>query len=118
MTTQPTLATPGLDRHMAEVDAERQRQLARFGDQHHPDGTAITEDRERADRARHLCDSMTRLGLLTWRDILHEEVQEAFAESDPTLLRTELVQVAAVALAWISDLDSRTAAETETDGAR
>ncbi|MYX88439.1 MULTISPECIES: hypothetical protein [unclassified Streptomyces] len=108
MTTQPTLATPGLDRHMAEVDAERQRQLARFGDQHHPDGTGSTTDRKLADEARRHCDHTTRTGQLTWNDILTEEVCEALAESDPGLLRTELVQVAAVALAWISDLDSRT----------
>ncbi|MEU3260985.1 hypothetical protein ABZ694_24885 [Streptomyces albidoflavus] len=107
MTTQPTLATPGLDRHMVEVDAERQRQIARFGDQHHPDGTGSATDKERADAARRHCDHTTRTGQLTWNDILTEEVQEALAESDPTLLRTELVQVAAVALAWISDIDSR-----------
>ncbi|MFH9813437.1 hypothetical protein ACH4NI_35395 [Streptomyces olivaceus] len=108
MTTQPTLATPGLDQHMTEVDAERQRQLARFGDQHHPDGTGSTTDKERADEARRHCDHTTHTGQLTWNDILTEEVCEALAESEPGLLRTELVQVAAVALAWISDLDSRT----------
>ncbi|MER7068986.1 hypothetical protein ABT357_25480, partial [Streptomyces albidoflavus] len=100
-------ATPGLDRHMAEVDAERQRQLARFGDQHHPDGTGSATDKERADEARRHCDHTTRTGQLTWNDILTEEVCEALAESDLGLLRAELVQVAAVALAWISDLDSR-----------
>ena len=108
MSTQPTLATPGLDRHMVEVDAERQRQIARFGDQDHPDGTGSAIDRKRADEARRHCDHTTRTGRLTWNDILTEEGCEALAESDPDLLRTELVQVAAVALAWIFDLDSRT----------
>jgi hypothetical protein len=101
--------TEGLAGFVAEVDVERQRQLAKWGEQHHPDGTALTEDRERADRARHICDSMTRLGQLAWRDVLLEEVYEAFAESDPALLRAELVQVAALCAAWIADLDSRPA---------
>ncbi|MGW7350889.1 hypothetical protein [Streptomyces sp. NPDC054784] len=105
----PTLfTTPGVKAFAEDVDTERQRQLRKFGDQHHPDGTGLTEDRDRAARARHVCDSMARLGQLAWRDILHEEVQEAFAETDPDLLRAELVQVAAVCAAWIADLDSRT----------
>ncbi|AWL36543.1 hypothetical protein B9S66_30800 (plasmid) [Streptomyces sp. SM17] len=108
MTTQPTLATPGLDRHMVEVDAERQRQIARLSDQHHPDGTGSATDRKRADEARRHCDHTTRTGRLTWNDMLTEEVCEALAESDPNLLPTELVQVAAVALAWFFDLDGRT----------
>jgi hypothetical protein len=99
--------TEGLAGFVAEVDVERQRQLAKWGEQHHPDGTALTEDRERADRARHICDSMTRLGQLAWRDVLLEEVYEALAETDPAALRTELLQVAAVCAAWIADLDSR-----------
>jgi hypothetical protein len=103
--------TEGLAGFVAEVDVERQRQLAKWGEQHHPDGTALTEDRERADRARHICDSMTRLGQLAWRDVLLEEVYEALAESDPALLRAELVQVAALCAAWIADLDSRHATE-------
>lgn len=99
--------TPGLARHMVDLDQERQRQLAKFGEQYHPDGTSLTEDRERANSARHICQSMARMGQLTWRDILHEEVQEAFAEKDPALLRAELVQVSAVCAAWIADLDNR-----------
>lgn len=42
-----------------------------------------------------------------WRTILAEEVYEAFAETDPARLRHELVQVAAVAAAWVEDIDSR-----------
>lgn len=99
--------TPGVAQHMVDVDAERQRQLKKWGDQIHPDGTAISGDVERATSARHVCDVMAERGEVTWRDILHEEVQEAFAESDPGLLRTELVQCAAVIAAWIYDIDRR-----------
>jgi hypothetical protein len=45
-----------------------------------------------------------------WRDILAEEVAEAFAETDPDRLQTELIQAAAVVQAWIADLRSRPAA--------
>jgi hypothetical protein len=34
-------------------------------------------------------------------------VEEAFAESDPTKLRAELIQVAAICAAWIHDIDQR-----------
>jgi len=44
---------------------------------------------------------------VTWRDILYEEVLEAYVETDWSALRAELVQVAAVAVAWIEHLDRR-----------
>ena len=34
-----------------------------------------------------------------------EEVAEAFEEHDPARLRSELVQVAAVAVAWVEKID-------------
>jgi hypothetical protein len=46
-------------------------------------------------------------GTVTWWQILREEVFEASAEDDPAALRTELIQVAAVALKWIAALDVR-----------
>ncbi|MGY5127346.1 hypothetical protein [Streptomyces nigrescens] len=100
-------ASPGVKALAEDVDAERQRQLAKWGEQAHPDGTAITGDEERADRARHACQAMAEIGQVSWRDILNEEVQEAFAESDPEKLREELVQSAAVIAAWVLDLDRR-----------
>lgn len=88
-----------------EVSDERGQQDAQWGEQNHPNGTGILGDRERADSARHVCDVMFRSGMGTWRDILHEEVQEAFAEHDPAKLREELIQVAAVAVAWVESID-------------
>lgn len=45
----PTLfATSGVKDFAEAVDAERQAQLAKWGDQRHPDGTSITEDAVRA----------------------------------------------------------------------
>ncbi len=99
--------TPGLAQHMVEVDTERQRQLAKWGDQHHPDGTDLDAAASIADTARRECDEAFAAGHGTWAHILTEEVTEALAESDPKALRTELVQCAAVIQAWIADIDSR-----------
>jgi hypothetical protein len=100
--------TPGLAAHMVAVDAERQRQLAKWGAQSHPDGTGRPGDRENADYMRAICKA-NGPAEDNWRDILAEEIAEAFAETDPALLRTELIQCAAVIQAWLHDLDTRTA---------
>ncbi|TQL21942.1 hypothetical protein [Streptomyces sp. SLBN-134] len=104
----PTLfTTPGVRQFAEEIDAERQRQLAKFGDQHHPDGTGLPVYRHSARRYRDHADRAAASGVLAWRDVLLEEVHEALAESDEDSLRAELVQVAAVCAAWITDIDSR-----------
>jgi len=105
----PTLfITPGVRDFAQAVDAERQRQLEQFGDQHHADGTGAEHYVAMADEAR---DDVERFASQhsgpEWALILLEEVYEALAESGPTALRAELVQVAAVCAAWISDIDSR-----------
>lgn len=99
--------TPGLDSFAAAVDAERTRQHAKWGEQGHPDGTS--NDRRAAEAYRRLCQLAAEQGKVTWKLILEEEVQEAFAETDPVRLRAELVQVAAVCAAWIGDIDRRAA---------
>lgn len=98
-------STPGVGPFAEAVDAERRSQLEKWGDQRHPNATAITGDRDRANNARHVCDVLAERGMVGWRDILNEEVQEAFAESDPVKLREELIQCAAVIAAWVYDLD-------------
>jgi hypothetical protein len=104
----PTLLnTPGLSRFAQAVDRERQAQLAKFGDQKHPDGTGNKSQQDDADRARSWCQDAFGSGYGTWADILAEEVAEAFAERDPAKLRAELLQVAAVCAAWIYDIDTR-----------
>lgn len=104
----PTIfTTPGLRAIAEDIDAERQRQLAKWGDQHHPDGTGNKSQQDDADRARRWCQDAFGSGYGTWSDVLAEEVAEANAEKDPAMLRAELVQVAAVCAAWIHDLDSR-----------
>ena len=97
---------------LPEIAAERERQDERWGEQNHPDGTGPGFAID-AKRARHNCNLAASLGLVSYRDILNEEVFEAFAESDPDKLRHELVQVAAVAVAWIEKLDRERAASTK-----
>ena len=72
---------------LASIDDERHRQVLKWGEQNHDD--------------------------CTWVAILTEEVGEAAKASLPTRLggannlRQELVQVAAVALAWLECLERR-----------
>lgn len=104
----PTLfTTPGVKDFAEAIDAERQRQLAKFGDQHHPDGTGGSGAQYVADRYRSIVDHALQADGPTWRDVLLEEVFEALAEKDPARLSVELVEVAAVCAAWIADIDSR-----------
>ncbi len=94
-----------------EVCAERDRQDAKWGEQNHPDGTGIIPfiTRCEADIAREECEAAFAEGRGTYKHILVEEVYEAFAESDKAKLRTELIQVAAVAVAWVEKLDREAA---------
>lgn len=89
--------------------AERVRQLTRWGVQHRADDTGGATLRVEADQAKRTCQAAEKFvkGGAGWRLVLAEEVAEAFAETDPGKLRAELIQVAAVAVAWIEDLDTR-----------
>jgi hypothetical protein len=96
---------------LEEVLHERLKQNEKWGEQSHPDGTGGALAFEVAEITRRDCefafsDVTTDVG--TWRHILDEEVAEAFAETEPDKLRAELVQVAAVAAAWIESIDRRT----------
>ena len=112
----PTLfTTAGLKQFAEALDAERQAQLAKWGDQQHPDGTGAEYYVAMADEARDICQHAAKYREkgAPWALILLEEVYEALAETDPDLLRTELVQCAAVIQAWVSDIDRRAVAEFE-----
>jgi len=87
-----------------EIAQERENQDRKWGEQNHPNGTGEDYD-DKAAQAKTECDRATWNEHLTWDLILLEEVYEALAESDPALLRAELVQVAAVAIAWIEKID-------------
>lgn len=97
---------------LGEFAAERRRQDEKWGalsekDFKLPDGTGQEGDAQAAADMKAACDANHKAGVGTWRDILEEEVAEAFAESDVSKLRAELVQVAAVASKWIESIDQR-----------
>lgn len=93
---------------VGEVVAERERQDAKWGEQNHPDGTGRSWHQHMARSARQTCEEMFAAGQGTWGHILAEEFFEALAESDPVKLRAELIQVAAVSVAWVGAIDRRT----------
>lgn len=111
---------------LAEIAHERVRQTAKHGDQKHlPDGTGpdgwLSMDghyiryhgirrAELAEWAKARTDAAAQRGgdgTVTFEHILTEEWAEAMAESDPSALRAELIQVAAVAVQWIEAIDAR-----------
>lgn len=106
---------------MSEIAAERTRQDQKWGEQNHPNGTGpqhvwvFTGPAEHvATATRDEANHQAQQGKLTWLDIQLEELAEAFAEDNPAKLRAELVQVAAVAVAWIEAID-RSASRTVDD---
>jgi hypothetical protein len=114
-----------------EIRDERARQDAKWGEQNHPDLDPTDIDivarnvyafrakrwqeinAERAEptvttRCRVCPEGDTPHKHTAWDGVLLEEVYEALAEPDPDKRRDELIQVAAVAVAYIEALDRRT----------
>ncbi|WEU67386.1 hypothetical protein [Xanthomonas phage JGB6] len=95
---------------LPEILRERDRQDAKFGPQDHPsfDEVPHAEKLARevaADAARDACAEAFSAGRGTWQNVLLEEVYEAMAEvDDDTKLEEELIQIAAVAVAWVESL--------------
>ena len=85
--------------------AERRAQDEKWGQQNHRDGTGRPEDVGMAGVIRTRTQRRFDAGMGTWRDILDEEVAEAYAEKDPDRLRQELIQVGAVVIAWIEAIE-------------
>ena len=87
-----------------ELVAERARQDRAWGEQNHADGLdpLLGELLEREARRE-----LHRPGRVSWSAILLEEVGEALRAPTDEALRGELVQVAAVVVAWLEALDRR-----------
>lgn len=91
-----------------EVEDQLLKQVDKWGIQNHPDGTGEPGDEDVALYHKEECEWAREHGLLSWRHILMEEVAEAFAEAPGSeALRVELIQVAAVAVAWAERLNKR-----------
>lgn len=95
---------------LEEVAAERERQIRKWGRQDHLEsGSGGSHNRTRANIAKAEYDDMVAYGELQWIHILTEEFWEALAEPEGPELRQELIQVAAVAIAWVEAIDRRDA---------
>lgn len=96
---------------LTEVADERAAQDLKFGQQDLPDGTGSAFHRyydykyilpeARAQNDGHM------LTAATFESVLCEEFCEAMLETNPMLLRAELIQVAAVAVKWVEAIDRR-----------
>lgn len=71
-----------------------------------PSGNVRSTAAALRDRVRTQTDVRADEGVLTWLDVLLEEAMEAFAEDDPAKARTELVQLAAMCVRAIEDIDT------------
>lgn len=130
--TAPVAGTParpwaaGLRELLREVACERGRQYEKWGTQAHPDvdvwisGLPAVQARRyaaqfygvpTADAAKAETDAAARAGQCSWSHIAVEELCElldAAAVGDLAGVRTEALQLAAVCVQWVQDVDRRT----------
>lgn len=106
-TTPPPATRGSVLAVLDEVLAERGTQELKWGHQDHPDGTGSHTSKTLATAARNACERAFEENRGTWRHILAEEFHEAISEEKPEHLRAELLQVAAVAVAWVQAIDKR-----------
>lgn len=89
------------------IFGEVKRQHVLWGEQSHPDGTGAPGMKGLVEAVQEANRQREESGELTFQDILEEEFLEAVAETDPTRLKEELIQVAAVAVTWVMAIDRR-----------
>ena len=95
---------------LKEVLAERGMQEQKWGVQNHPilhpETCYDIETYKRVSELHKLrYEARSKDGVLSWYDILMEEVYEVFAEETSEKQREELIQVAAVAVQMVEYLD-------------
>lgn len=92
---------------LGDVQAERSRQIAKWGVQHRKDGSDPGTYRAIAARSRENFQNAEAAGSATWHQAVNGPFYESVSKTDPVALRAALVELAAVACAWIEDIDSR-----------
>ena len=85
---------------MAAVRGERQQQIEKWGHQNHPAGTGSEVAAKLMEQWKEICDANNAAGKDDWATIAAEEFLEVLAETDPRKLFNEVVQLAAVMVAW------------------
>lgn len=114
---------------LSEIAAERVRQDTKWGEQNHASLSPVLTNHEggasatdlcwdleipTADRARFLCEAAFKRGDGSWAHIASEEFSEAICAETPDARRAELVQLAAVVVAWIECIDRNAARQINT----
>lgn len=87
-----------------DVCDELDMQLERWGTLPHPSGT-FSGYKVASEMMKINTDYLAKVNGLTWRDIVSEELLEAFAEEYWPKTRSELIQTAAVIFSWIIEKD-------------
>lgn len=96
------------------VFEERKRQDAKWGsNRDFLNGTGGFVFEDAARDAKQRCDDAARAKVITWRHIADEEFAESLAESDDEKLEVELIQTAAVLVAWVEAIRSRRSRNTK-----
>lgn len=109
MNVPTTETSQRMVRAILQVIDERARQDQKWGEQNHPDAP---EDRASLGIAANIdarleTDEALERGRLTWAHIAIEELSGAIYAPTDSERRRELVQLAAVAIAWIECIDRR-----------
>jgi hypothetical protein len=95
---------PAHHKAMSMIRDERRRQMVKWGEQNHPDGTGSVVAEIFAEQWKTVCDANHEASKDDWATIAAEEFLEALAETDEDLLIIEVAQNAAVFTAWLEDL--------------
>lgn len=103
-----------------EIQAERQRQNKKWGEQNHsclnqkllntendctPEKMCEHYEIPSENRAKFMCDIAFENGNGTYAEIAIEEMSEIVSEFDPIKRREEIIQLAAVCVAWVEKID-------------
>jgi hypothetical protein len=123
--------TPQRANILNEIDAERERQDAKFGEQNlrsHAGmigpGDIIRYRIPSAEDCREICSHRKQAGIVSWLDVALEELAEVneasldavnpYSTGTEAEVREELIQLAAVCVAWVECIDRRLPTTEET----
>lgn len=107
---------PAHHKAMSLIRDERRRQMVKWGEQNHPDGTGHSLAGLIAQQWKVICDGKHENDMDDWATIAAEEFFEVMAETDEDKLLAEVLQNAAVFTAWAEDLLRRAALREAEDG--
>ncbi len=91
---------------LEEVSLERIRQDSKWGEQSYESiSFKVKAGLYSEKHAKELCDNADKDGTLTWSHIAFEEFAEVIDAKTETLRREEIIQLCAVLVAWVENID-------------